>query len=176
MSKWPYNTQRWQRLRRHKLRACPVCEACFRVGLTEPAVAVDHRTPIKRGGDPFPHLDQLASLCEGCHNEKLERSSWAESPLPKASRGATCTAIRLIQIIRGIGHHDLTQDRANRSAVRALLKAYTRHACRRSLRACRRRANAHSHRPASRSEAIFSWADIAVQAMRGYRRTGQRRD
>jgi 5-methylcytosine-specific restriction protein A len=31
---------------------------------------VDHRTPIADGGDPFPALDQLASLCASCHNAK----------------------------------------------------------------------------------------------------------
>ena len=87
MSKWPYNTQRWQRLRRHKLRACPVCEACFRVGLIEPAVAVDHRAPIKRGGDPFPHLDQLASLCEGCHNAKTRAEQLGREPAPRVVKG-----------------------------------------------------------------------------------------
>jgi hypothetical protein len=56
---WPYTTQRWQRLRRHKLRAHPLCEACLQVGLIEPAVAVDHRIPIKRGGEPF-----LRAYCE----------------------------------------------------------------------------------------------------------------
>jgi 5-methylcytosine-specific restriction enzyme A len=70
MAEWPYNTQRWQRLRRHKLRAHPLCEACLQVGRIEPAEVVDHRTPIKRGGDPFPELEQLASLCAGCHNGK----------------------------------------------------------------------------------------------------------
>jgi 5-methylcytosine-specific restriction enzyme A len=48
----------------------PLCEACLQVGKIEPAVAVDHRKPIKVGGEPYPHLDRLASLCERCHNSK----------------------------------------------------------------------------------------------------------
>src|SRR5262245_30437381 len=83
MAEWPYTTQRWQRLRRHKLRAHPLCEACFQVGRIESAVAVDHRTPIKRGGDPFPALEQLASLCESCHNAKTRAEQIGEDWLRK---------------------------------------------------------------------------------------------
>jgi 5-methylcytosine-specific restriction protein A len=84
---WPYTTQRWQRLRRHKLRAHPLCEACLQVGLIEAAVAVDHRIPIKRGGDPFPHLDELAALCEGCHNAKTRAEQLGREPAPKVVKG-----------------------------------------------------------------------------------------
>jgi 5-methylcytosine-specific restriction enzyme A len=70
MATLPYTTQRWQRLRRHKLQEHPLCQACLQVGRIKPATVVDHRTPIKQGGDPFPALEQLASLCEGCHNGK----------------------------------------------------------------------------------------------------------
>ena len=70
MAAWPYTTQRWQRLRKLKLQQHPLCESCLQVGRIEPAVAVDHRKPIKSGGAPFPALDQLASLCVRCHNAK----------------------------------------------------------------------------------------------------------
>lgn len=70
MSKWPYSTRRWERLRRLKLQRDPLCQSCLQLGRIEPAVAIDHRTPIKRGGDAFPALDQLASLCVRCHNAK----------------------------------------------------------------------------------------------------------
>ena len=87
MSSWPYSTQRWQRLRRAKLRVYPLCEACLQIGYVEPAAAVDHRTPINAGGDPYPPLDQLASLVRalsqredamrtagrGLHAERLRR-------------------------------------------------------------------------------------------------------
>jgi 5-methylcytosine-specific restriction endonuclease McrA len=78
MAQWPYSTQRWQRLRLHKLRAYPLCESCLQVGRIEPATVVDHRTPIKRGGDPYPGLDQLASMCEGCHNGKTRAEQLGE--------------------------------------------------------------------------------------------------
>lgn len=70
MSKWPYNTATWQRLRAAKLSEQPLCEACLRREVVEPAVAVDHVVAINAGGDPFPPLDGLMSLCEACHNSK----------------------------------------------------------------------------------------------------------
>jgi 5-methylcytosine-specific restriction protein A len=70
MSRWPYSTQRWQRLRRMKLRTNPLCEVCLKVQRIEPAVAVDHIVAIKTGGDVYPALDALMSLCERCHNRK----------------------------------------------------------------------------------------------------------
>jgi 5-methylcytosine-specific restriction endonuclease McrA len=70
MAKWPYTTQRWQRLRRAKLREYPLCEACLQLGLVVPASVVDHRKRIVTGGPPFPPLEGLASLCAQCHNQK----------------------------------------------------------------------------------------------------------
>ena len=83
MSVWPYSTQRWQRLRRQKLRQHPLCEACLQSGEIEPAAVVDHRAPITRGGDPFPALDQLASLCERHHNEKTNAELRGEDYMRK---------------------------------------------------------------------------------------------
>ena len=68
---------------RLKLREHPLCQACLQVGRIEPATVVDHRTPIKRGGDPFPHLDHLASLCESCHNAKTRAEQMGEDWLRK---------------------------------------------------------------------------------------------
>jgi 5-methylcytosine-specific restriction enzyme A len=79
MSGWPYNTQRWQRLRKLKLQLHPLCEVCLRVGRIEPAFAVDHRKPINAGGDPYPALDALASLCERCHNSKTRSEQLGET-------------------------------------------------------------------------------------------------
>ena len=72
MAAWPYTTQRWQRLRRLKSREHPLCQACLQV-----------RVPIKRGGDPYPELEQLASLCEGCHNAKTRAEQMGEDWLRK---------------------------------------------------------------------------------------------
>ncbi|OWJ78556.1 HNH endonuclease signature motif containing protein [Haematobacter genomosp. 1] len=70
MASWPYNTSRWSKLRLAKLDAAPLCEICIRRDRIEPASVVDHFTPIRQGGSPFPELSGLLSLCERCHNEK----------------------------------------------------------------------------------------------------------
>jgi 5-methylcytosine-specific restriction enzyme A len=70
MSEFPYNTANWQRLRKLKLNVNTLCEMCFPRGRLEPAVHVDHIVAIKDGGEAFPPLDGLMSLCLPCHNEK----------------------------------------------------------------------------------------------------------
>jgi 5-methylcytosine-specific restriction protein A len=70
MSKWPYKTQRWQRLRRLKLKETPLCELCLEAGRVEPASVVDHLVAISKGGEPFPPTYALLSLCPVCHNSK----------------------------------------------------------------------------------------------------------
>jgi 5-methylcytosine-specific restriction enzyme A len=70
VAKWPYTTQRWQRLRRLKLQEKPLCELCIKIGRIEPATVVDHLVAIKAGGDPYPPLYALMSLCAPCHNTK----------------------------------------------------------------------------------------------------------
>ncbi len=70
MADWPYNTAQWRKLRLAKLASKPMCETCESRGDVVPAKAVDHMTPINAGGDPFPPLHRLMSMCERCHNEK----------------------------------------------------------------------------------------------------------
>ncbi|AVH41582.1 hypothetical protein At1D1609_15280 [Agrobacterium tumefaciens] len=70
MSRWPYNTARWQRLRIAKLMECPVCEPCRARGVIEIAEVVDHDKAINAGGDAFPPLSGLTSMCASCHNRK----------------------------------------------------------------------------------------------------------
>jgi 5-methylcytosine-specific restriction protein A len=79
MSKWPYSTARWQRLRRYKLQQQPLCESCLQFGLIVVATVVDHRTPINAGGEPFPETDKLASLCDQCHNVKSRAEQLGET-------------------------------------------------------------------------------------------------
>lgn len=73
MAAWPYATSTWQRLRQAKLSAQPICEPCERRGRTVLAEAVDHIIAIEKGGDPFPPLDRLMSMCASCHNSKTAR-------------------------------------------------------------------------------------------------------
>ncbi len=70
MASWPYYTARWQRLRMVKLNAEPLCQTCVVRGELVSAEVVDHNQPISQGGDPFPSLEGLTSLCARCHNEK----------------------------------------------------------------------------------------------------------
>ena len=70
MADWPYNTSTWQKLRLVKLASDPLCEPCRARGDTKAANTVDHIKPINAGGDPFPPLDGLTSMCGRCHNEK----------------------------------------------------------------------------------------------------------
>jgi len=70
-------------MRRHKLREHPLCQSCLQLGRIEPATAVDHRVPIGRGGDPYPALDELASLCASCHNQKTRHEQLGEDYLKK---------------------------------------------------------------------------------------------
>jgi len=77
MADWPYNTQAWQRLRRLKLASSPLCEGCEAMGLITPANTVDHRLPVREGGDPFPPIEELAAYCPPCHSAKTARGSEA---------------------------------------------------------------------------------------------------
>ena len=77
MAVWPYNTAAWQRLRKAKLSVQPMCEVCLLRGRSVLAEAVDHIKAIKSGGDPFPALDGLMSLCTSCHSTKTNRQDRA---------------------------------------------------------------------------------------------------
>src|SRR5512139_1179239 len=87
MAKWPYTTRRWQRLRRMKLRQNPLCELCLKVGEFEVATAVDHVVAIKAGGEVYPSLEGLASLCDSCHNRKTRAEQLGRAPPPKVVTG-----------------------------------------------------------------------------------------
>lgn len=65
---WPYNTARWQRIRREKLRRSPLCEYCPE-GRKRSATQVDHKKAIADGGDPWA-WNNLASACQACHSQK----------------------------------------------------------------------------------------------------------
>jgi len=69
MAVWPYNTARWRRLRALKLATDPLCEV-HPDGRLVPADTVDHNISIAAGGDPFPALDGLTSMCVSCHSRK----------------------------------------------------------------------------------------------------------
>ncbi len=62
-----YNAQ-WQKVRRLKLQQDPLCERCLKAGRLVAATVVHHIKPV----DKYPELrlamDNLQSLCQGCHN------------------------------------------------------------------------------------------------------------
>lgn len=61
----PRSTQRWRRLAAAALAAAAyVCQRCNR----RAAVAVHHKTPLHKGGDPFPGLEGLEAVCRTCHD------------------------------------------------------------------------------------------------------------
>ena len=66
MASWPYNTQRWQKLRRLKLRRSPLCARCHPRVVA--AVDVHHVHAIRNGGDPWG-IDGLEALCHQCHSK-----------------------------------------------------------------------------------------------------------
>lgn len=70
MAAYPYNTSTWRDLRLAKLSDQPLCEICIRREVVNPANVVDHIVAINAGGDPFPPLTGLMSLCEPCHSWK----------------------------------------------------------------------------------------------------------
>jgi len=77
MADWPYNTARWQRLRRAHLSRSPLCIGCQAMGRLTPANTVDHVRPISDGGPAFPGHDGLASYCPSCHGAKTARGAEA---------------------------------------------------------------------------------------------------
>jgi 5-methylcytosine-specific restriction enzyme A len=70
MARFPYNTPEWQRLRLAKLAQCPFCYPCSLRGIRQLAHVVDHIHAIVNGGNPFPALNGLMSMCTRCHNSK----------------------------------------------------------------------------------------------------------
>lgn len=70
MADWPYSTAAWARLRKAKLSEAPLCETCTMRGRRVIAEAVDHIVSIASGGEAFPPIEGLRSLCTPCHSIK----------------------------------------------------------------------------------------------------------
>lgn len=86
-AKWPYVTSQWKRLRLAKLAHNPLCWICDARGEVTEANTVDHVKAIRKGGDPFPDLDGLMSLCAACHNEKTANVDQWDSPTGRRFKG-----------------------------------------------------------------------------------------
>jgi len=57
----------WQKLRRAKLRANPLCECCEAAGRTTPAMQVHHKQARQDAPDLALDWDNLESVCTRCH-------------------------------------------------------------------------------------------------------------
>lgn len=68
-----YDKAQWKRLRKAKLLDAPLCQDCAQVGVARVATVVDHVVPVRLGGEPFPALKGLRSLCKSCHDSKTAR-------------------------------------------------------------------------------------------------------
>ena len=68
---------------RVKLRAHPLCEACLQFGYVEPATPWTIGRRSMPAAIRFPPIDQLASLCERCHNRKTRGEQLGRELLPK---------------------------------------------------------------------------------------------
>ncbi len=69
-------TVAWEKVRRAKLRLKPVCERCEREGKTKAATVVHHVQELNGMDDPGRlQMDNLESLCRGCHERIHGRSS-----------------------------------------------------------------------------------------------------
>lgn len=65
-----YNTARWKRLRALKLSEDPTCAPCEARGVIRQASHVDHIVAMAKGGESFPDLEGLMSMCASCHSIK----------------------------------------------------------------------------------------------------------
>lgn len=66
-----YNTRRWQKVRKQQLMQEPLCinfESCH-----NEAKIADHIIELIDGGEAFS-LDNLESMCIGCHNTKTAKT------------------------------------------------------------------------------------------------------
>jgi len=65
-----YNSPAWRKLSNLKLQQSPVCEECFKRGRITKAVIADHIVPAREYRDRRLDIENLQSLCRGCHNRK----------------------------------------------------------------------------------------------------------
>ena len=100
--RWPrngamlYSTTQWRTLRQANLEADPWCEPCKRRDKPVQANTVDHCVPISQGGEPFPPLAGLMSMCASCHGYKT-RAVDRPGGSGKRSRAAAWMVGRLMQ-------------------------------------------------------------------------------
>jgi 5-methylcytosine-specific restriction endonuclease McrA len=75
-----YESSRWRKLRRLKLKESPLCALCP-PDFKKPATDVDHILPVKERPDLAWEWDNLQSLCHECHSMKTTRGESNEAVL-----------------------------------------------------------------------------------------------
>lgn len=80
---------RWQRTRRAKLAASPLCETCEANGVTAAAREVDHIDGLGPIGERGHDLDNLMSLCKPCHARKTVLCDGGFGRARRAATGAS---------------------------------------------------------------------------------------
>lgn len=73
MSRWPYSTTRWAKLRRRVLLEQPLCAYCHEFGITRASSVVDHAIPVRDNVDLAFMRENLIGLCGPCHNSAKQR-------------------------------------------------------------------------------------------------------
>lgn len=79
-----YQSTLWRNLRMWHLQNNPLCVSC-----SSPATLVDHKTPIRRGGERTEPKN-LQSMCAKCHDEKRATEGSQYSYEPKFSGKFKC--------------------------------------------------------------------------------------
>lgn len=69
-----YNSTQWKRLRAVVRKEEPICSECKKHGRVSLTQHVDHILPIAEGGAKLAR-ENLAGLCESCHNAKTRREN-----------------------------------------------------------------------------------------------------
>ena len=65
-----YRRKDWRNIREIKLDTNPLCELCNSVGITTPAVYIDHILNRNLFKEFELELDNIQSLCPTCHSQK----------------------------------------------------------------------------------------------------------
>src|SRR3546814_3640389 len=125
MSKWPYSTARWKRLRAAHLALEPACRGCKRMGRLTLANTVDHVVAISEGGMPSPAMTasrHTAPLATAPRRRGVARLARCDRASPGVA--AMPMAIRSIPIIRGTGgrHDHVFRSEEHTSELQSLMR------------------------------------------------------
>lgn len=71
-----YKRSDWRRCRKAFISKNPLCKHCSVLGITSPAVDIDHVLALSAGGAQFDFAN-LQALCKSCHSIKTRRDAAA---------------------------------------------------------------------------------------------------